>query len=168
MQDRLCGRTRPGHFAGVTTVVAKLLAVVRPTAAYFGEKDGQQLRIIRRMVRDLHDEVRIVACPTVREPDGLALSSRNLYLTPEERRAAPVLYRALRAAADAYRAGDTDARRIVDRLRATIAAESLAALEYAEAVDGDTLDPVATLGPGVLIAVAARFGRARLIDNITV
>jgi len=168
MQDRLCGRTRPGHFAGVTTVVAKLLAVVRPAAAYFGEKDGQQLRIIRRMVRDLHDEVRIVACPTVREPDGLALSSRNVYLTPEERRAAPVLPRALRAAADAYRAGDTDARRVVDRLRATIAAEPLADLEYAEAVDGDTLDPVATLRSGVLVAVAARFGRARLIDNITI
>ena len=167
MQDVLCGRSRPGHFAGVTTVVAKLLAVVRPDAAYFGEKDGQQLRIVRRMVRDLHDEVRIVACPTVREPDGLALSSRNVYLTPDERRAAPVLRRALRAAADAYHAGETDARRVVDRLRATIAAEPLATLEYAEAVDGDTLDPVATLGPGVLIAIAVRFGRARLIDNIT-
>ncbi len=167
MQDVLCGRTRPGHFNGVTTVVAKLLAVVRPDAAYFGEKDGQQLRIIRRMARDLQDEVRIVACPTVREPDGLALSSRNFYLTPEERRAAPVLFRALRAVADAYGAGDTAARGMVDRLRATIAAEPLADLEYAEAVDGDTLDPVVRLRPGVLIAVAARFGRARLIDNIT-
>jgi pantoate--beta-alanine ligase len=168
MQEVLCGRSRPGHFAGVTTVVAKLLAVVRPDAAYFGEKDAQQVRIIRRMVRDLHDEVRIVACPTVREPDGLALSSRNIYLTPEERRAAPVLCRALRIAAEAGRAGDTDAARVVARLRATIAAEPLAALEYAEAVDGDTLEPVMTLRPGVLIAVAARFGRARLIDNITV
>jgi len=168
MQDVLCGRSRPGHFRGVTTVVAKLFAIVRPGAAFFGEKDAQQLRIIRRMARDLHEEATIVACPTVRETDGLAMSSRNAYLTPEQRHAAPVLYRALRAAAQRARAGETDPARLVSLARETIAREPLARLDYVEAVDGETLDPVATVGAGALLAVAAWFGRARLIDNVTI
>ncbi|MFQ5876479.1 MAG: pantoate--beta-alanine ligase [Acidobacteriota bacterium] len=166
MQDALCGRARPGHFRAVTTVVAKLLAIVRPHAAYFGEKDAQQLRIIRRMARDLHEEAAIVACPTVRAPDGLALSSRNAYLSPEERRAAPVVYRALCAAADRARAGETDARRVERIAREMIEAEPLARLEYVEAVDDATLEPVRDLRGRTLLAAAARFGRARLIDNV--
>jgi pantoate--beta-alanine ligase len=168
MQDVLCGRRRPGHFRGVTTVVAKLLAIVQPDAAYFGEKDGQQLRIVRRMACDLHQETRIVSCPTVREEDGLALSSRNAYLTSGERGAAPVLYRSLRAAAARARAGDTDAARLVAGVRESITREPLARLDYVEAVDGDTLEPVAVARAGTLLAAAAWFGRARLIDNLSI
>jgi pantoate--beta-alanine ligase len=167
MQDVLCGRSRPGHFRGVATVVAKLFSIVQPDCAFFGEKDAQQVRIIRRMASDLHLGVPIVSCPIVREEDGLAMSSRNAYLSLEERRAAPVLYRALRAAAGRARAGETDAGRLVALVRDTIAREPLARLDYAEAVDGETLDPVTTARPGTLLAVAAWFGRARLIDNIT-
>jgi pantoate--beta-alanine ligase len=167
MQDVLCGRSRPGHFRGVTTVVMKLLAIVGPDAAYFGEKDAQQLRIVRRMALDLHLEARIVPCPTVREEDGLALSSRNAYLGPEERRAAPVLYRALRSAAAAFRDGESDAGHLVDLARGAIAAEALARLDYIEAVDGETLEPLAVARAGTLVAAAAWFGRARLIDNVT-
>ncbi len=167
MQDVLCGRSRPGHFRGVVTLVAKLLAIVKPDVAYFGEKDAQQVRIIRRMARDLHEEALIVSCPTVRDLDGLALSSRNAYLTAEERRAAPVLCRALRGAAERARAGETDAARLVTLVRDTIAREPLARLDYVEAVEGETLAPVTSVGPGTLLAVAAWFGRARLIDNVT-
>ncbi len=166
MQDVLCGRSRPGHFRGVTTVVAKLLAIVRPDSAYFGEKDAQQVRIIRQMARDLHEEAQIVSCPIAREPDGLAMSSRNLYLTAEERRAAPVLHRALGAAVERARAGEKDAARLVALVRDVIAREPLARVDYAEAVDGETLGPVTSVRPGVLLAAAAWFGRARLIDNI--
>jgi pantoate--beta-alanine ligase len=166
LEDVLCGRTRPGHFKGVATVVAKLFAIVQPHAAFFGEKDAQQLRIIRRMVRDLHLGVEIVGCPTVRAADGLALSSRNAYLSPAERAAAPVLHRALAAAAEAARAGERDAARLAAGVRAAIAAEPLARLDYAEAVDDDTLEPVAAIRGRVLLAVAAYFGRARLIDNV--
>ena len=166
LQDLLCGRSRPGHFRGVTTVVAKLLAIVQPDAAYFGEKDAQQVRIIRRMALDLHEETRIISCPIVREADGLAVSSRNIYLSAEERRAAPVLYRALRAAAERARSGETDAARLASLVRETIAREPLARIDYVEAVDGETLEPVTTTRPGLLLAVAVWFGRARLIDNI--
>jgi pantoate--beta-alanine ligase len=168
MQDVLCGRSRPGHFRGVTTVVAKLLAIVRPAAAYFGEKDAQQLRIIQKMARDLHEEAEIIGCPTVREEDGLALSSRNAYLTPAERRAAPVLYRALVGAARRVREGEKDARSLTEAVRAAIASEPLARIDYVEAVDGETLEPVAAIQGGVLLAVAAWFGKARLIDNILI
>jgi len=166
LEDALCGRSRPGHFRGVATVVAKLLVIVRPHAAYFGEKDAQQLRIIRKMTRDLHLGVTIVGCPTVRAADGLALSSRNAYLDPAQRAAAPVLHRALAAAAATVAAGETDAARVVAGVRATIAGEPLARLDYAEAVDDDTLEPVTTIRRRVLLAVAAWFGNARLIDNL--
>ncbi|PYT11597.1 MAG: pantoate--beta-alanine ligase, partial [Acidobacteria bacterium] len=166
MQDLLCGRSRPGHFRGVTTVVAKLLAIVQPDAAYFGEKDAQQVRIIRRMALDLHEETRIISCPIVREADGLAMSSRNIYLSAEEKRAAPVLYRALRAAAERARSGETDAARLASLVRETIAREPLARIDYVEVVDGETLEPVTTTRPGLLLAVAVWFGGARLIDNI--
>jgi pantoate--beta-alanine ligase len=166
MPDVLCGRSRPGHFRGVTTVVHKLLAIVRPDAAYFGEKDAQQLRIIRRMAHDLHDGTEIVGCPTVRENDGLALSSRNVYLTPEERRAAPVLHRALSEAHALAEGGETDVAALVRAARARIESEPLAAIDYVEAVDDEELTPVAVLDRSVLLAVAVRFGKARLIDNI--
>ena len=166
MSDVLCGRSRPGHFRGVTTVVHKLLAIIRPDAAYFGGKDAQQLRIIRHMARDLHDETEIVGCPTVREKDGLALSSRNVYLTAEERRAAPVLYRALSEAAAAVQQGETDIEALVRAARARIAAEPSARIDYVEAVDDEELTPVTGVQRPVLLAVAVRFGKARLIDNI--
>ena len=166
MQDLLCGRSRPGHFRGVTTLVAKLLAIVQPDATYFGEKDAQQVRIIRRMALDLHEETRIISCPIVREADGLAMSSRNIYLSAEEKRAAPVLYRALRAAAERARSGETDAARLASLVRETIAREPLARIDYVEVVDGETLEPVTTTRPGLLLAVAVWFGGARLIDNI--
>jgi len=166
LEDALCGRSRPGHFRGVATVVAKLFAIVRPHAACFGEKDAQQLRIIRRMVRDLHLDVAVIGCPTVRAADGLALSSRNAYLSADERRAAPVLQRALAAAAGRVRGGETDTARIVSGVRAAIAAESLARLDYADAVDDETLEPVGEVRRPVLLAVAAYFGKARLIDNV--
>ena len=166
MQDVLCGRSRPGHFRGVATVVLKLLAIAAPAAAYFGEKDAQQLRIIRRMARDLHLDCAIVGCPIVREEDGLAMSSRNAYLTAEERRAAPALHRALEEGAALARSGESGAGRIVARVRAALAAEPLARVDYVEAVDDETLEPVATLSGRVLLAGAAWFGRARLIDNV--
>ena len=168
MQDVLCGRSRPGHFRGVCTVVAKLFQIVAPHAAYFGEKDAQQLRIIRKMTRDLHLETTIVGCPTVRAEDGLALSSRNAYLSPEERRAAPVLHRALLAAAAKARAGERDVAGLQEEARSTIAREPLARIDYVEAVDDETLGPVEILDRPLLLAVAVFFGRARLIDNVVI
>ncbi|HET8945997.1 MAG TPA: pantoate--beta-alanine ligase [Candidatus Polarisedimenticolia bacterium] len=168
MQDVLCGRSRPGHFRGVCTVVAKLFQIVAPHAAYFGEKDAQQLRIIRRMTRDLHFDVTLVGCPTVRAEDGLALSSRNAYLTPDERRAAPVIFRALDAAAQRARSGERSVALLVEGARAAIASEPLARIDYVEAVDDETLGPVEVLDRPVLLAAAVSFGRARLIDNIVI
>jgi pantoate--beta-alanine ligase len=168
MQDVLCGRSRPGHFRGVCTVVAKLFQIVDPHTAYFGEKDAQQLRIIRKMTRDLHFDTTIVGCPTVRAEDGLALSSRNAYLSPEERRAAPVLHRGLQGAEGQVRAGERDIGRLLEGVRATIAAEPLARIDYVEAVDDETLGPVELLDRPVLLAAAVFFGRARLIDNIVI
>ena len=168
MQEVLCGRSRPGHFRGVTTVVAKLLAIVDPAAAYFGEKDAQQLRILKRMARDLHLECDIVGCPIVRDEDGLALSSRNAYLIPEERRAAPVLRRALQEGVALAGQGERAIAPIVLRVRATLAREPLARIDYVEAVDDETLAPVERIDRRVLLAAAAWFGRARLIDNVVV
>jgi pantoate--beta-alanine ligase len=168
MQDVLCGRSRPGHFRGVCTVVAKLFQIVAPHAAYFGEKDAQQLRILRRMTLDLHFDVTVVGCPTVRAEDGLALSSRNAYLTPDERRAAPVIFRALEAAAKRARAGERSVGLLVEGVRAAIASEPLARIDYVEAVDDETLGPVEVVDRPVLLAAAVHFGRARLIDNIVI
>jgi len=166
--DRLEGQSRPTHFAGVSTVVAKLFAIAGPCRAYFGEKDFQQLAIVRRMAADLSFPVEIVSCPTVRENDGLALSSRNAYLTPEERAAAPVVYRALREAAARIGAGETDPAAVREAMRAAIAAEKLAELDYAEVVDAHELIVPDRLTGEVRLLVAARFGRARLIDNVGV
>jgi pantoate--beta-alanine ligase len=166
ISDRLCGRFRPGHFAGVATVVAKLFQIVQPDSAYFGEKDAQQLAVIRRMVIDLNIPVEIVGVPTVRESDGLALSSRNSRLTAEERRRAPVLYQALRTAERAIAAGELDARAVERTAAATIPQDTALRLEYLEVVDPTDLQPVQTVAGRVLVAAAMWIGSTRLIDNL--
>lgn len=166
MSTRLCGRTRPTHFQGVATVVTKLLNIVQPDAAYFGQKDAQQVAIIRRMVKDLNMPVDIVAVPTVREDDGLAKSSRNVYLQGEQRQQATVLYRALQAGVEAMEAGGRDAQSVIDRIKEVFATQPEVRLDYAEVVDFDTLDPVQKLDGRILLAVAAYVGQARLIDNV--
>lgn len=168
LTDTLCGAYRPGHFDGVTTVVSMLLHIVQPHVAVFGQKDAQQLAVIRRMVRDLHLPVDIVAVPTVRESDGLARSSRNAYLSPEERAQAPVLYQALSTGAEAVRQGELQVRPLVRRMQAVLADAALAAPQYIEVVDADNLSPLDHLQPGqrILLALAVYFGDTRLIDNI--
>jgi pantoate--beta-alanine ligase len=166
--ERLEGRVRPGHLRGVATVVLKLLEIVAPQFAYFGRKDAQQLRIIRQMAADLALDAEIVACPIVREPDGLALSSRNAYLSPAERRAATVLHRALDAARQAIAAGERDAARLVQAMRGVLGAEPLAAPDYAEIVDADSFESVAFLRGTCLALLAARIGTTRLIDNMLI
>ncbi len=164
----LCGTARPRHFDGVTTVVAKLFSIVGPCTAYFGRKDAQQLAVVRRMTADLDLPVAVVGCPLVREPDGLAMSSRNAYLAADERRAATVLSRALRDAAEAVAAGERDPACVDERIRSTVATESLVELDYVEARRSDDLEPLDHLEGEVLLAIAARVGAARLIDNVTI
>jgi pantoate--beta-alanine ligase len=166
LSNTLCGRSRPGHFRGVCTVVAKLFHVLSPHAAVFGEKDFQQLAIIRRMVRDLNFPIEIIGAPTVREPDGLACSSRNQYLSAIEREQAPVLQRALREARQLATNGDRSAPVILDAARDVIGTAPLARIDYLELVDAETLQPVSVIGPNSLVAVAAFFGQTRLIDNV--
>jgi pantoate--beta-alanine ligase len=162
----LCGASRPGHFRGVATVVAKLFNIIPAQRAYFGLKDAQQVWVIRKMARDLDFDVEVVACPTVRESDGLAMSSRNIYLEPEERKAAAVLSRSLRLAQDLVADGERDAAAIIKGMKELIAGESLVRPEYIEAMDWERLHTVKTLQGEVLIALAARVGKARLIDNV--
>ncbi len=164
----LCGAARPVHFDGVTTVVTKLFAIVGPCAAFFGRKDAQQLAVVTRMVDDLDLPVRVVGCPTVREPDGLAMSSRNAYLSPEGRAAARVLSEALRDAVEAIADGERDASRLTAALAYEVAREPLVELEYAEARDANELTRLTTLQGAVLLALAARVGTTRLIDNVVV
>jgi len=159
------GASRPTHFAGVATVVSKLFNIAGSSRAYFGEKDWQQLAVIRRMAADLSFPVEVVGCPTVREADGLAMSSRNAYLTPEERAAAPVLHWALVAGAAAIAAGEREPRKVRELVASLVEAEPLAALDYAEVVDADTLQELDPLAGKLRLLAAARFGRARLIDN---
>jgi pantoate--beta-alanine ligase len=168
LAERLCGQSRPGHFDGVCTVVMKLLAQVEPEVLVLGQKDAQQALILARMCRDLDLDVRVVAAPTRRDPDGLAMSSRNAYLTPEERRQAPAIYGALRAGAAAAAGGERSSARIVRAIRARLARAPLLAPEYVAVVDLEDLLPHHRLPPATLIAIAARLGRARLIDNVIV
>ena len=168
MPKQLCGQTRPIHFRGVCTVVSKLFNIVTPDKAFFGQKDAQQLAIIRRMVRDLSYGIEIVGCPIVREPDGLAKSSRNTYLNPQERQAALVLSQAVRLGQAMVEEGETDARRIVDAMTAHIQAEPLARIDYVSAVDGVTMLSVETIQGSVLVAMAVYIGKTRLIDNFIV
>ncbi len=169
LSQGLEGARRPGHFRGVATVVAKLFNIVQPQRAYFGQKDAQQLAVIRQMVRDLAFPIEVIGVPTVRAADGLALSSRNSYLTPEERAAAPVLYRALCAAQARYAEGERDAEALRATMRAVLAAEPLAHVEYVSVADAETLQECEgrLCGPA-LLSMAVRIGRARLIDNIVV
>jgi pantoate--beta-alanine ligase len=166
LADRLEGAIRPGHFRGVVTVVAKLFHAAGPSAAYFGEKDAQQLAIVRRMARDLSFRVEVAGCPIVRERDGLAMSSRNVYLGAEERAAATSLSRGLRAARTSFAGGERDPRRLEAVIRAEVDGEPLAALDYAEVVDDDSFDRVERVDRPVRALVAARVGRPRLIDNL--
>jgi pantoate--beta-alanine ligase len=161
------GAARPGHFRGVATVVLKLFNVVRPDRAYFGRKDAQQLVVIKKLVRDLDVPVEIVPMPTVREPDGLAMSSRNAYLTPEQRKAAPVLYGALTLAREMWTRGARDAEAFRKRLTELIESEELARLEYVSVAEPDMLMELDRIQGPALVSLAARFGNTRLIDNIT-
>ena len=162
------GRARPGHFRGVATVVCKLLALVRPDRAYFGQKDAQQCLVVKRLNADLDLGTRIVVVPTVREPDGLALSSRNFYLSPEERRAAPVLYRALQAGRRLVEDGVSDADVVRRRIREIVGGEPLTKIDYVSVADACTLRELDTVDRPALASLAVYFGETRLIDNITI
>lgn len=166
LTDGLCGPFRPGHFDGVATVVTKLFQVVPAHLAFFGEKDYQQLQVIRRMVRDLNIPIEVVGCPTVREPDGLAMSSRNAYLSPDERRQAACLSAALFAARDAAAAGARSAADLVALARRIIESAGPCTIEYVEVVDADSLAPLATVDRPARLCLAVRIGRTRLIDNV--
>jgi pantoate--beta-alanine ligase len=166
LSDRLCGRSRPGHFRGVTTVVAKLFHIVEPDLAFFGQKDAAQVAIIRRMVEDLNLPVRIMVCPIVREKDGLALSSRNAYLDPQQRKQAPALNRALMRVQTMADTGERSAAKLTEAGQQVIADERGVRLDYFEIVNPDTLDPVDDISRGALVAVAAFLGTTRLIDNL--
>ena len=166
LSERLDGRSRPGHFRGVTTVVAKLFHVIEPDAAFFGQKDAAQVAIIRRMVRDLNFPVEVIACPIVREADGLAMSSRNAYLSPEERVRAIVLHRSLQRVEKEFRADQRMAVQLCEAGRSVIAQEPRVRLDYFEIVDPDTLEPVERIVRPTLVAVAGYVGSTRLLDNI--
>jgi pantoate--beta-alanine ligase len=166
--DRVEGKARPGHFRGVCTVVLKLLQIVQPHFAYFGRKDAQQARIIQQMAGDLNLDTEIVVCPIVREPDGLALSSRNAFLNPEERKAATILYQALLAARQELSAGTHDSQDLQRVIRKVIAGEPLANMDYAEIVDAETFEPVIRVAKRSYIVLAVRVGKTRLIDNLLI
>jgi pantoate--beta-alanine ligase len=166
LSDKLDGRSRPGHFRGVSTVVAKLFHVVEPDVAFFGQKDAVQVAIVRKMVRDLNFPVEIVACPTVREADGLAMSSRNVYLDPQQRRQALVLHRSLMRVRKLWESGERSAEKLRGAGREEVAGEESVRLDYFEIVDPNSLDPVQDVVCGTLVAVAAFVGTTRLIDNI--
>jgi pantoate--beta-alanine ligase len=162
------GERRPGHLRGVATVVAKLFNAFQPQRAYFGQKDAQQFVVVRRMATDLDFPVEIVACPTVREADGLAMSSRNAYLNPEERRVAPVLFRALRAAESAFQQGERDAERLRQMMSATLSMEPLAQAQYVSAADPESLEELDGAASRALLSMAVFIGKTRLIDNVVV
>jgi len=166
LSSKLDGRSRPGHFRGVTTIVAKLFHIVEPDAAFFGQKDAAQVAIVRRMVRDLNFPVEIVACPIVREPDGLAMSSRNAYLDPQQRKQALVLHRALLRVQKSWETGEREAEKLLAVGRDELDREGSVRLDYLEIVDPDSLDSVESVTQGALVAVAAFIGTTRLIDNV--
>jgi pantoate--beta-alanine ligase len=166
LSDRLEGRSRPGHFRGVTTVVMKLLQIVQPNFAYFGRKDAQQSRLITKMARDLNLDTEIVVCPPIREPDGLALSSRNVYLNAEERQAATILHGALTAARNELATGVRDALQLQTALRRKLDSEPLASVDYAEVVDAQAFEPILRVNKACYILLAVFIGKTRLIDNL--
>ena len=166
LSDKLEGRSRPGHFRGVTTVVMKLLQIMQPNFAYFGRKDAQQSRLITQMARDLNLDTEIVVCPPVREPDGLALSSRNIYLNADERKAATVLYRALDAVKSELSAGVRDALQLQTSLHRKLDSERFARVDYAEVVDAEAFEPVVRVSKPCFVLLAVFIGKTRLIDNL--
>lgn len=166
LSKNLCGRDRPGHFRGVATVVAKFFNIVRPHKAYFGQKDYQQAIIVRRMIEDLNFDIELVLMPIIRENDGLALSSRNIYLNERERREAPVLYRSLKEAEEMLDGGERRSNKILDRMREMISNEDLARIDYLGIYHPDTLEEIETVDEEALVALAVRIGKTRLIDNI--
>lgn len=168
MPKRLCGMTRPIHFRGVCTVVAKLFNIVTPDKAFFGQKDAQQLSIIRKMVRDMKYGIEIVGCPIIREEDGLAKSSRNTYLSPEERKAALILSKTVKLGRELVSGGEIDAPAVVEAMKKNLETEPLAAIDYVDAVDFDTLEPVQKIQKNTLVAMAVYIGKTRLIDNFIV
>lgn len=159
------GAMRPGHFRGVATVVSKLFNATQPHKAYFGQKDAQQVAVIRRMTSDLNFPIEIVVCPTFREPDGLAMSSRNVYLSAEQRKAAVVLFRSLSAAKGLYEGGERDGNKLREKMKEVIAAEPLAEMQYVSCADYDTLEEVDVITGKILLSMAVFFGKTRLIDN---
>jgi len=168
LSDRLEGRSRPGHFRGVATVVHKLFEIAQPHFAFFGRKDAQQARILQRMLQDLNSDVELVLCPIVREPDGLALSSRNTYLSPEERRAATVLHRSLEAARREIAGGTRDALSLQNTVRNVLAEEKLTRADYVELASADSFEPVARVAAPAYVLLAVFIGKARLIDNLLI
>jgi pantoate--beta-alanine ligase len=164
--DRLEGACRPGHFRGVATVVCKLFNIVQPQRAYFGQKDAQQLIVIKKMASDLNMNLEVIAVPTVREPDGLAMSSRNIYLNPEERKAALVLWKALSLAQELWGKGERNAERLRQEMSALIQREPRAKIEYVSVADPDTLEELSQIDRTALVSMAVRIGRTRLIDNV--
>lgn len=165
LTDELCGKTRPIHFRGVCTVVSKLFNIVAPDRAYFGQKDAQQLAVIKRMVRDLNFDLEIVGCPIIREDDGLAKSSRNTYLNEKEREASLVLSKAVRLGEEMAKSGEKSAEKILSAMKEVIEAEPLAKIDYVKAVDAVSIVPVTEMTPPVLVAMAVYIGKTRLIDN---
>ena len=165
LTKELCGKSRPIHFRGVCTVVCKLFNIVTPDKAYFGQKDAQQLAVIRRMVKDLNMDIEIVGCPIIREADGLAKSSRNTYLNEQERKAALILSRTIRLGEDMVKSGETDAQKIISAMKENIASEPLAKTDYVDIVDLDTIEKTDTIKGSVLVAIAVFIGKTRLIDN---
>ncbi|NLL90438.1 MAG: pantoate--beta-alanine ligase [Dehalococcoidales bacterium] len=164
--QKLEGNCRPGHFRGVTTVVNKLFNIVRPQRAYFGQKDAQQVIVIQKMVKDLNMNLEVITCPTIREEDGLAMSSRNIYMNPEERQSAIVLYRSLMLAQDMYQRGERDAEAIRKEMVRLIKTEELARIDYVSVADPATLDELDMITGKALVSLAVKFGKTRLIDNV--
>jgi pantoate--beta-alanine ligase len=164
--ERLEGASRPGHFKGVATVCAKLFNIVQPTTAYFGQKDAQQAVVIKKMVADLNMDLKIITLPTVREPDGLAVSSRNTYLNPDERKAAVVLYQALSLAQKLWSQGEKDAQRLRDEMIRLIQQQPLATIDYVSVANAETLDELEKVNPPALVSLAVKIGSTRLIDNV--
>lgn len=165
LTTELCGKSRPIHFRGVQTVVLKLFNIVKPDRAYFGQKDAQQLAVIKRMVKDLNVDTEIVGCPIIREPDGLAKSSRNTYLNPDERKAALILSRSLKLGKELIESGETDSKKVIKAITDSINTEPLAKIDYVDIVDFSTITPTDKIGKSVLVAVAVYIGKTRLIDN---
>ena len=168
LTTELCGKTRPTHFRGVQTVVLKFFNIIKPDRAYFGQKDAQQLAVIKRMVADLNVDVEIIGCPIIRESDGLAKSSRNTYLNPDERKAALILNKSLKLGRELIESGETDSKAVIKAISDNINTEPLAKIDYVNVVDFSTITPVDKIGKAVLVAIAVYIGKTRLIDNFII